>query len=217
MKKQWWSIALGSCLAFSTVCLFGEKKSMRSARGNKRWDRMIHKQSSNDFQMYVQRREKLCDAITKQYPGKKGLVLLLSGFEYDSARAPFHQEASFYYLTGIEEPGLAFVIDLETKKTTLYVPNCGTRRAQWVHQLIPLVADSAGTLCVDAVVSLGDACAGYALPPAFEHAQCKKVCERLSTAVAAGQTVFTLNPTSSEWQYVEQRRALARYQRFVPG
>src|SRR5208282_5052927 len=97
-------------------------------------------------EIYRNRRTALLEKIRAQYPQKKdGALVLFAGFEHDAA--PFRQEGSFFYLTGITEPGVALFVELDGK-TTLYIPNCGAERAKWVKELIPLTQENAQELGV---------------------------------------------------------------------
>ena len=93
-----------------------------------------------------------------------GVVVLFAAFEQGSER--FRQDKTFYYYTGVNEPGTALVIDLKGK-STLYIPNCFEKRAQWMTLPEALIKRDAKALNVDAVELLGDECEGYELNPYF--------------------------------------------------
>ncbi|MBN2267023.1 MAG: aminopeptidase P N-terminal domain-containing protein [Candidatus Babeliaceae bacterium] len=65
-------------------------------------------------------------------------VFLIGGFEVVSG--PFVQESSFFYFTGISEPGLTCLIDADGR-STLFVPKYPAYRTQWTESLC--VADTA--------------------------------------------------------------------------
>ncbi len=95
--------------------------------------------------LYPSRRKELVEFITSEFPDKKnGIVVLFAAFEQGNER--FRQDKTFYYYTGINEPGTVLVIDM-TGKSTLYLPNCFEKRAQW------MTLPEAGTIAIDAAIS----------------------------------------------------------------
>src|SRR5579871_149554 len=100
------------------------------------------KQEQN-FSVYKERRQQLIQSIKDQYPNKQGIVMLFAGFE--SSGTVFRQESSFYYLTGIREPGVVLVMDLGGQ-TDLYIPQCDQERAKWMIMHTPLTQSNAGLL-----------------------------------------------------------------------
>lgn len=176
---------------------------------------MIRNHEGNrDFSLYVTRRKELLASIKEKYTDQKsGTVLLIAGFEHD--RSAFWQESSFYYYTGIAEPGAVLMLDL-SGKTTLYVPNCGTTREQWMYSPVAMTQANAKTLGVDEVSVLGDQCAGYQLFPFFKQVSYGHVLARLKKMVADEQPLFTLYP-DNEHEYVEQRLVLNRLMQLIDG
>lgn len=160
------------------------------------------------MQLYKERREQLIKLIKQAHPTiTQGSVMLFGGFEGEKHR--FRQESSFYYLTGIEEPGVAVRIDL-SGKTTLYIPDCGGTRSQWVAGALTL--ESAQTCGVDEVKYTGVVIAGYTFSPLFAQNQYEVVLHDMKNA----GTIFTLNAPS--WHaYVEQKQLLARVCKMVPS
>ncbi len=78
---------------------------------------------------YVQRRTSLISQI------ESGLILLLGHEEapmnYRDNVYPFRQESSFSYYIGLDEPGLAAVIDLEAGTTTLFGDDLSVEQIVW--------------------------------------------------------------------------------------
>ena len=132
--------------------------------------------------------------------------MLIAGFEND--RVSFWQESSFFYYTGITEPGAVMMINFEGK-STLYIANCGTVREQWMYSPVSLTQDNAKTLGVEQVTVLGDQCVGYQLFPFFKQASYGHVLARLKKLIAEKGTIFTLYP-DNEHEYVEQRLVINR-------
>jgi len=171
---------------------------------------ITHKQ---DFSVNSLRRKDLITAIKQEFPDKDGVVVLFAGFEGDCKQ--FKQESSFYYLTGIDEPGVVLVIDLQ-ENATLYMPNFGDSRAKWMASPIALTQDNAKNLGLKDIKSLGEACAGYQFNPFFLQPHYQDLLTVLISIVDQGKTIFACNPTNSD-HYVEQRLVLERLKEFLPG
>jgi len=158
------------------------------------------------------RRDELLSLIHQNYPTvEKGFVLLLGSLEQDTKS--FVQESSFYYFTGVTEPGVAIVIDLEGH-TTLYVPNFEGRRTQWMGETIG--AHNIAKYGIDECVNVGGPCSSYQLHHFFDRPEYKALLEKLEYAVTNKQTIFTLNPATS-YGYIEQRFLLERLAQWIPG
>src|SRR5579871_5541176 len=97
--------------------------------------------------IYASRRKELMQAIKMQFPHRNGAIVLFAAFEAGSER--FRQDKTFYYYTGINEPGMALVIELDGK-STLYAPYCFKKRAQWMHVRQEFLSGDAKALGVDA-------------------------------------------------------------------
>lgn len=155
--------------------------------------------------MYKERREQLLTLIKQAYPAvTQGSVWLFAGFEHD--RYQFRQESSFYYFTGIEEPGVVLAIDF-SGKTTLYIPQCAESRAHWVSGALSL--DSIKDCGVDTIKYTGSAIAGYTFSPLFSQAEYSVVLEDMKKSGA----IFTLNSSHTHTN-IEQKQILARVQSF---
>ena len=164
-------------------------------------------------EIYKNRRKVLLERIRSQYPKHHGALVLFANFEHDGA--PFRQEGSFFYLSGIREPGVALYVDLDGT-TTLYIPNCGDVRTQWVAESIPLTQENAQELGVDFVKPLGTQCLGYAFHPFFPQAEYEHLLEALAEVCAQKGSIFTLAPQDQR-SCVEQRLLLKRLEEFMPG
>jgi len=174
---------------------------------------MVFPVEKKEFSVNVVRRKNLVSAIKEQFPGADGVIVVLAGFELECKE--FHQESSFYYLTGIDEPGVVLVIDLQDK-STLYVPNFGDTRLKWIAPSIHLTQENAKHLGMDEVKPLGAVGAGYQIYPFFPQEQYADLLKLLGHVVEQKKSVFTLCPNNAS-QYIEQRFVLGRLQEFVPG
>ena len=89
---------------------------------------------------YVSRRRNLANELDD------GLILLLGNDEapmnYDGNPYPFRQDSTFLYYTGLDQPGLACIIDTGTGATTLYGDNAGLDEIVWTGPK-PSVAERA--------------------------------------------------------------------------
>ena len=139
--------------------------------------------------IYKERRQKLIEKISS----KSGKVLLFSEFEQE--RTKFVQDSSFYYFTGINEPGVVLLIDIATFKSTLLVPKFATNRADWVIQ--ENLMDS-----VDEQDFLGDEIRGYSIKPFFNESTYRNLIKILSDT----EKIFTT-----------QLFLLERLSKFIPN
>jgi len=163
--------------------------------------------------VYTLRRKDLIESIkTELSYTNKGIVLLLAAFEQGSER--FRQDKTFFYYTGINEPGAALVIDLNGK-STLYLPNCFEKRAQWMTLPEALVKRDAKALRVDAVELLGDECQGYELNPYFSAHEYAHMITLVKDVIADGGSLFTTSPDNGH-EYLSTRFTLDHLQKFIP-
>ena len=166
-----------------------------------------------DYSLFKKRRQELLQRLQAQNPeNKTGMIVLFGSFEHPRYR--FYQESSFYYLTGIEEPGAVLVMDM-SGKSTLYIPHCGDR-GQWLNCAVTVTTESAAACALDSIAYLGDACKTYTFSPLFSVSEYKNILTLLTEQVAAQAAVYTLN-SPSQSEYVEQKLILTRVGSMVPG
>ena len=164
--------------------------------------------------VHTVRRNELRMRIKEQYPtSKQGAILLCAGFEQE--RVPFRQESSFYYLTGITEPGVVMLVDL-AGKTTLLVPHCQTNRSKWMKSQIDQIEQSPKAWGIDEIISLGEALCGFQMHPFSETKHYHDLIARLAQLYNSKYTLFTLAPNNPH-EYVEQRMLLQRLFFWVQG
>lgn len=165
-----------------------------------------------NISIYKERRDQLVERIkANKKPDQSGIIFLIAAFEKKQSR--FIQESSFYYFTGIQEPGAMIVIDLEGK-STLFIPNTGNERAQWVHAELPLIQDNAAALGFDYIKELGDKIETYMFSPLFSSASIKNILTTIEKVTHLHGTIFSLNSSNSLY-YVEQKQALSRVASFA--
>jgi len=167
-----------------------------------------------DFSLFALRRKELVKQVKEQFKNLQGKIVLFAGFEKECAA--FRQESSFYYFTGIEEPGVVLVLDLDSMESTLYVPNCVEKRSQWMFSDIPLVQESAKDLKLDTIAVLGKECTGYQFHPFFPKEEYTHMIVLLENMIKHGEKIFTLSPDNAS-EYAEQRLILERLNMFVPN
>lgn len=167
----------------------------------------------HDFSVNVLRRNDLIKAVKQAHPDKEGVILLFAGFEGDTRS--FRQDSSFYYMTGLVEPGVVLKIELNGN-TTLYIPNCGDHRSKWMFSEVELTQENAKSLGINEIKVLGSTCVGYQFHPFFPREEYSHLLQEVGEMVAKKQSIFTLAPQNPR-EYVEQRLVLGRLEGFVPG
>lgn len=163
----------------------------------------------SDFSNYAVRRNTLIENIKQQYATmQEGLILLFGGFEFGPMA--FCQENTFYYLTGITEPGLALTINLQGE-SILYVPATLKKRAIWVETVLSLTAKNAARFGFDKIIEVDGSWQG----PFFSAEKYKKIQEEVVTVLQKKGKIFTLNPPNS-FAHIDQRVAVNQFINFVP-
>lgn len=163
---------------------------------------------------FAQRRALLLENVKQKYENiKNGAIIVFGGFETGCLK--FKQESSFYYLTGINEPGSVLVIGLDGH-TSLYVPNTGGVRAHWLANCIDPVSCKPQDIGFDKLDYLGEPVKGYELPPFFSKNDYSNFLSYIQQAINDGGKVLTLNPNDSK-SYFESRFILNRISQFIPN
>ena len=161
---------------------------------------------------YVGNRKELIDLVKLTHPDvDNGLIVLFGDFE--KSDKVFRQESSFYYFSGITEPGVALLTDMEGD-SKLFIPHCYEERAKWYSSsLTP--EENLQYLGIQSVEVLGQKIRGHTIHPFFEKNDYENLLEILRMRVKDGGKLFVLNPTDS-YSYVTQRLILDRIKSFVP-
>ena len=167
----------------------------------------------NNYSVFRDRFEKLKSLIAAKYPeSPNGIILLLGNFEHETIK--FKQESSFYYLTGIEEPGSVLTSPISSDGI-LFVPRYQEPRSKWMSGCIEPSDKQAQEIFVQNIEYLGDACRGYNIYPNFSQNEYRNLIEFLKVVVSKKVAIFTLCP-DKPGAYVNQRIQLERLARFVP-
>lgn len=147
------------------------------------------------------RKKKLIKLIEERYPGKKGTIFLIGEFEVEKIR--FRQESSFYYLTGITEPGAIFTLDLN-ENGTLFVPYYGGPRAAFIA---PVIEESdLKSKGINQLKFLGEKFFHFMLDSDFNSSTYCDLLASLKNCVDQGQALFAIYPTD----FVPQKAQIDR-------
>ncbi len=169
----------------------------------------------HDSEMYAARIRDLCSLVeeyAKECQISSGVILLIADFESD--RSIFRQERSYYYLTGIEESASMYLIDMQSGKITLYIPNFQSIREQWIASSVILGQET--KYKVDEIVYAGQPCKGYQCYPFFNRHEFSTVIARLQDYVTRSCPIFTLS-SSSPSEYFMQRFVLQQMNLVIDG
>lgn len=164
------------------------------------------------YGVYQERRKTLLARVKKANPAvTQGAILLFAGFEHEKYR--FRQDSSFYYLTGITEPGVVVLIGFDGK-TILFVPSFAQSRVAWMASaLTPSM--SPVSVGVDLLKSLGASVPGYQLSALFAQSEYQELVTYIKQLVAQGGSIFAAN-SAAKTDAVDLKCALARLMSFVP-
>lgn len=169
------------------------------------------KQTVFNLAYFRPQREALVELVKQKYPGKKGTILLFANFEQEALK--FKQESSFYYFSGINEPGTVIAIELDGP-STLFTPNCGPARIHWVANCIDPQCDPKD-IGFDSIKYLGQQVHGYEFNPFFLKSEYKNLLSYIEQLIKNDEIIFTLNPDTQK-HYFEQRFILDRINNFLP-
>lgn len=171
-------------------------------------------QLADHYRVYAQRRAELLSAVQNAYPmlNKQSIIVLIGGFENE--RTVFRQESSFYYLTGISEPGVVLVMTMDGS-TTLWYPASYEKRFQWVDMPVDIRTDQIKQWHINQSRVLGEASTGFQMHPFFPREEYAIFIDYLESIVSKGARLLTLSP-NDPGSYVEQRLILERLKTFVP-
>lgn len=167
---------------------------------------------SNDiFLIFQKRRNELLQVVKEANPNRNvGAILLFADFENN--KTVFNQESSFYYLTGINDPAVALLIDF-AGKVTLYIPHYAERE-QWLNVPLEPTEKNAKKLGVEKLSFLGEQSAHYQMQPFFKKQEYGHLIEEIKKIITVGGSIFSLNPDNS-YEYIEQRNILRHLSTFI--
>lgn len=136
--------------------------------------------------MYKKRRE-----ILRNKVADFDIIILFAHFE--NHKIPFRQESSFYYFTGINEPGAVLCLYKDGSEE-LFLPAYSDKREQWVVQNTKDISIPTRPL--------GEPCTSYWMKPFFSEPQHKYLIERLREH----DRICTILDTSNEDYFIPRYR-----------
>ncbi|HEV2917222.1 MAG TPA: Xaa-Pro aminopeptidase [Candidatus Babeliales bacterium] len=147
------------------------------------------------FRPFIDRRKRLIQRVMQTTNKKHGLLVLMAGADTDE-RYAFRQDSTFYYFTGITQPGLIAIIDLQGK-SILFIPQYTVRRDVWIYDTIVLMQEHAEVIGFDHITWLGHACPGYSIDAMmlYERPSMYEYVGQIINS-AKGQPVFMVKPTN---------------------
>jgi Xaa-Pro aminopeptidase len=120
----------------------------------------------NNYSLFKNRRKNFMANVCQENPNvKNGVILLFADFEND--RNSFIQESSFFYLTGVNEPGAVLFLYLDGRGV-LYIPSYAENRKKWVGVDIEANEQEAKKIGFDEIKFLGNESKGYFIQPIFD-------------------------------------------------
>lgn len=162
---------------------------------------------------HKERREALLREIGTHFHNQAGVLLFFADFE-SHGPTPFKQDSSFYYLTGITEPGT--VVALHTSgESTLFVPNFGNEREKWVDNAITPKTDHY-LYELNKIEYLGAPLHGYQLYPFFSLDTVQELAEHIKEWIESGLKIYTLYPRTAGG-YCQQRFFIERLISWIPS
>ncbi|TET05961.1 M24 family metallopeptidase [Candidatus Dependentiae bacterium] len=180
---------------------------------------MFFSRSENDnakeIMFYVKRRENLIKTVKERFPNvKSGFVVIFGDFEKNFS-IPFQQDASFYYLTGVIEPGAVLIIDLKGS-STLYIPCHERPRTNWYYLALSAKEEDALKVGVNEIKELGKPFKGHDSYSYVSYQEYESLLKFFETVKKEQGTIFTLYPSEST-NYCLQRFLIDRVNSFLPG
>ncbi len=167
------------------------------------------------YALYKYRRNLLLDTLREENPETdKGVLLLFAGFEIDD-RYLFRQESSFYYLTGITEPGVVLLSYFDGREV-LYIPTYSSKRETWVSNALRTDSVTATALGVSEIRHLGLPAAGYSLTPFIDQNIYFNLLSDLSNFIKYKEAlIFAFKNKTSK--YISQIQILEYLSHQLPG
>jgi len=163
-----------------------------------------------NFSVYAQRREELVKRIRQECRGTKGLIILFGNLAKENIF--FRQESSFYYFSGISEPGGVLVINM-LGQSTLYIPSSYKNRAKYDSELLYPDVKTAKKLHLDKIEVIGKE-SENAVEPVFARSEYEYLLSRLEPDIKNNGKLFVLNPNNLS-SCIEQKYALELVRSFL--
>jgi Xaa-Pro aminopeptidase len=147
--------------------------------------------SENIFPFVKSRRERLLEQVKKRFSEKKGVIVLSGSFL--QLPETFVQDSTFWYFTGISEPGCVLTISLEDGKAILFVPHYHSQKQQWDVQHVTKDSDAEGFL-FDEIRPLGEEIVGLTVSPRLDATIFSNLKKYLQEVLQSDGYLFTIFP-----------------------
>jgi Xaa-Pro aminopeptidase len=175
---------------------------------------MFSKKTSGNITCYQERRENLIKTVKERFPKvKNGYLVIFGDFEKNFS-IPFQQDASFYYLTGIIEPGAVLILDL-IGRSTLYIPCYERSRVNWYYLALSANKEDALKVGIDEIKKLGEPLKGYNSYSYLSNRECESLIDFFKIVQKNDGTIFTLCPSQNN-EYCFQRFLIDHINSFLP-
>lgn len=142
---------------------------------------------------YKKRREALLALVQSEHKAFQGPIILFA--PCDDPNRSFVQDSSFYYFSGIVEP--ASVMTLTASEQIFYKPAYTDLRDQWVTSPVNVTQDYIQANGFDALQPTGKTFNSIHVYPYFDFETYHDIVALISKALARGEKIFTVYPTSS--------------------
>jgi len=152
--------------------------------------------------IFKERRTDFLSAVRELHPEIHTGAILFSA-DFENARSRFRQESSFYYFTGITEPGVILLIFFDGREV-LYIPQLSVPRGRWMVEALAVGgvdSQDAQTHGFAEIKYLGNPFHGYGVARIFEKENYEYVLTDLNKLLQSGGYVFTLADATGERYY----------------
>ncbi len=147
--------------------------------------------NNQSYTHYTERRKKLAELVLGAYPTvQKGVILIAADIEH--ARYPFVQDSTFFYLTGLQEPGLYVALDLSGEAIVL-VPQFTSDRTRWVESELAAITEQPEAYGFAGASELGTPMPGYQVTHGLPAEHYSTMLETLHAMKQDGYTMFVAN------------------------
>jgi Xaa-Pro aminopeptidase len=138
--------------------------------------------------LYKERRQRLQQSLSSWTT--QDTIVLCAALEPKNSR--FVQDSTFYYFTGLNEPGAVLCIEGDGTER-LFVPRYNGMRAQWVSHEIT-VHDSPALYGVDSILYQGDYVGGYSLYPFMNQSVYRDLVQYSIDRVGMRGSLYVVGP-----------------------
>jgi Xaa-Pro aminopeptidase len=145
---------------------------------------------------FIERRQRFSDLLKCSAAGQERWAVCLIN-DVESERTTFRSESSFYYLTGLHEPGAVLVLTSDGA-STLYMPEYAVDRGVWVG-----AGQDVLQLGFSQVKPLGSAAQGVTFPAQFQMGLYDELGNDLSSFFAHPAALFIFHDSSGH-RYIRQ-------------